>query len=126
MKKFLARTLAAFVIATLAGAVALADNKSSKIRVTEDFQLNGTSVEKGSYDVSFDEAAGELSLKRGGKVVVRAKARAGEAAARSSKHTTFTVAEENGGRVLRSVTFAGDKQAIIVGGGAGASNAGTN
>jgi hypothetical protein len=124
MKKFFAHTVTAFVICALAGVVALADNKSSRISVTEDFQLDGTSVEKGSYDVSYNEESGELSLKRGGKVVAKAKAHAA-ATTTKSKHTTFTIGEENGSRVLRSVTFAGDRQAIVVGTG-GASNAGTN
>ena len=124
MKKFFARTLAAFVICTLAGASALADNKKDQIRVTEEFQLNGASVEKGTYEVSFDEKAGEISLKRHGKVIARSKARA-ERSESKSKYTTFTVGEAGGGRVLRSVKFAGDKQTVVVGEGGGAATAGT-
>ena len=114
MKKFFARTFTAFVICALAGAIALADSKKDQIKVTEDFQLNGASVEKGTYEVSFDEKAGEISLKRRGKVVAKSKARA-EQSESKSKYTTFSVGETGGSRVLRSVTFAGSKQTVIVG-----------
>jgi hypothetical protein len=124
MKKFFARAVAAAIVCTLTGAVALADGKSSKIKVSEDFQLNGTSVKKGTYEVSFDEQTGELSLKRDRKVVAKAKARA-EQTGTKSRNTTFTIGDENGGRVLRSVTFSGDKQTVIVGEG-GAATAGAN
>lgn len=122
MKKFFARTLTAFVICTLAGAVALADNKKDQIKVTEEFQLNGAAVEKGTYEVSFDEKAGEISLKRRGKVIARSKARV-EQTESKSKYTTFTVGEAGGGRVLRSVTFAGNRQTVVVGEGGGATTA---
>ena len=124
MKKFFARTVTAFAICTLAGTVALADNQKDQIRVTEEFQLNGASVEKGTYEVSFDEKAGEISLKRRGKVIARSKARA-ERTESKSKYTTFTVGEAGGARVLRSVTFAGNKQTVVIGEGGGATTAGT-
>ena len=124
MKKFFARAVAAALVCALCGAVALADGKSGRIKVTEDFQLDGTAVKKGTYQVSFDEQTGELSLKRGGKVVAKAKARV-EQTGSKSRNTTFTIGDENGGRALRSVTFEGDRQTVIVGAG-GAAAAGTN
>lgn len=123
MKKFFARTVAALVICALSGALALADGKKDQIKVMEGFQLNGATVEKGTYEVSFDEKAGEISLKRKGKVVAKSKARA-EQSDSKSKYTTFTVGEAGGGRVLRSVTFSGDRRTVVIGEG-GAAAAGT-
>jgi len=125
MKKFFARAVAAAAVCALAATSAFADGKSGRIKITEDFQLDGAAVKKGTYEVSFDEQAGELSLKRGGKVVAKAKARA-EQIGSKSRNTTFTIGEEGGGRVLRSVTFEGDRETVVVGAGGGATTAGSN
>jgi hypothetical protein len=125
MRKMIARTVITLAISTLTVATALAGDQRSKIKLDEDTRVGGATVEAGSYDVRFDEESGEISFVKGGKVVAKAKARAEQAA---SKHrsTTFVVAEENGGRVLRSVGFGGSKQTAVVGDSAnGATTGGT-
>ena len=123
MKHLIVRTVIALALVSLAGASALAGNKD-RIKLDEAVRLGETTVEAGSYDVKFDEESGELSLLKGSKVVAKAKARSQESAAKH-RNTTFTVAEENGGRVLRSVAFGGSRQIAIVGASGGSASGGT-
>jgi hypothetical protein len=123
MKKMIARTVITLALFTLAGASALAGDQRDRIKFDEDVRLGGATVEAGSYDVKFDKESGELSLVKGGKVVAKAKARS-EQAASKNRSTTFTIGEENGGRVLRSVSFGGSKQIAVVGESAGGAASG--
>jgi hypothetical protein len=119
MKKGIGRTFVAVLVLALACVSALASGKGDRISVQETFQLNGTTIERGSYDVSFDAEAGELSIKKNGKVIAKSKARA-EQSESKSRDTTFTTKTDNGSRVLSSVRFAGDRQTILVGAAGGA------
>lgn len=102
------------MICALSGLTAFADGKSDRITFDDTFQFAGTTIKKGTYKVAFDETTGELSIKKDEKVIAKAKAHA-EPLAASSAHTKFSMATENGAQVLRSVTYAGDNRAIIVG-----------
>jgi hypothetical protein len=122
MRKYITRIALVFAVCALAGTSALADGKTDRINFDESFQLNGTTIKKGTYKVSFDEATGKLSIKKGEKVIAETTAHA-EKADGKSDNTKFSMATENGNKVLRSVTFSGDDRVIVVG--AGASSTGT-
>lgn len=124
MKKLIARTVITLALVSLAGASALAGDQRSRIRLEADTRVGGATVEAGSYDVKFDEESGELTFQKGGKVVAKAKARSEQAA---SKHrsTIYTIAQENGGRVLRSIGFGGSRQVAVIGEAGGATTGGT-
>lgn len=123
MKHLIVRTVIALALVSLAGASALAGNKD-RIKLSDAVRLGETTVEAGTYDVKFDEETGELSLLKGSKVVAKAKAHSKEAASKN-RNTTFTIAEENGAQVLRSVSFGGSKQVAVVGEAGGATTGGT-
>jgi hypothetical protein len=122
MKKYMTRIALVFAVCALVGTTALADGKADRINFDEGFQLNGTTIKKGTYKVSFDEATGKLSIKKDDKVIAETSAHV-EKADGKSDHTKFSMATENGNKVLRSVTFSGDDRVVVVG--AGASSAGT-
>ncbi|HVG31105.1 MAG TPA: hypothetical protein VM864_15450 [Pyrinomonadaceae bacterium] len=119
MRKQIVRVVTGVFILALACTAALASGKSEQLNFHEDFQLNGTKIEKGTYKVSYDAKSGELSVAdKEGKVVARAKARA-EQSEKKNRYTTFTTGTENGAKLLRSVSFAGERQSIVVGEGGG-------
>ena len=125
MRKMITRTVITLALSTLTVATALAGDQRSRIKLEEDTRIGGATVVAGSYDVRFDEESGELSIMKGSKVVAKTKARS-EQAASKHRNTTFLVAEENGGRVLRSIGFGGSKQVAVVGDSvAGATTGGT-
>jgi hypothetical protein len=116
MKRYISRTVALLIVCALAGLTAFADSKSDRINFDEDFQLNGTVIKKGTYKVSFDEPTGELSIKKNEKLIAKTAAHA-EPAASKAERTMFSMATENGAKVLRSVTYSGDNRVIVVGAG---------
>ena len=116
MKKLIARTLSTLAIFSLTAAGALAGDQKDRIKLSEDISVSGSTVEAGSYDVAFDKESGELSIRKGGKVVAKAKASV-EQSSPKARSTTYTIASENGARVLRSVAFAGGKRIVLAEGG---------
>lgn len=123
MRQLITRTVIALALVSLAGVSALAGNKD-RIKLADAVRLGETTVESGTYDVKFDDETGELQLLKGSKVVAKAKARSQEAASKH-RNTTFTLAEENGAQVLRSVSFGGSKQIAVVGEAGGTASGGT-
>jgi hypothetical protein len=123
MRKYVTKIVAVFAILALSGLSALADTRSDRITFDEGFQIGGTTVKKGTYKVSFDEETGEFLIKKNEKVIAKTTARA-EKAEGKAERTMFSMATENGNKMLRSVTFSGDDHVVVVG--AGGSTTGTN
>ena len=117
MGRYISKTLAILIISALAGLTAFASTKADNFTFDESFQFAGTTVKKGTYRVVFDETAGELSIKKGDKVIAKAKAHP-EPLGEESNYTKFSMVSENGAQVLRSVTYSGDNRVIVVGEGA--------
>jgi hypothetical protein len=116
MRKYVTKIVAVFAILALSGLSALADTKSDRITFDENFKIDGTTVKKGTYKVSFDEATGELTIKKNDKVIAKTTARVEKAEVKADG-TKFSMVMENGGFVLRSVTFGGDDHTVVVGSG---------
>ncbi|MDQ3908335.1 MAG: hypothetical protein M3268_08310 [Acidobacteriota bacterium] len=124
MRRQIVRVVTCVVVFALASVSVLANVKSEEINFQEGFQLNGTKIEKGTYKVAYDEKSGELTVAdKGGKVIARAKARV-EQIEKKSARTSFTTGTENGAQALRSVSFAGERQRIVVGDGGASATAG--
>jgi hypothetical protein len=124
MRKYIGKIVVVFAICALTGISALADNRSDRITFDESFQLNGTTIKKGTYKVTFDETTGELAIKKDEKVIAKANAHA-EKGDGKSDNTKFSMATENGNKVLRSVTYSGDNRVIVVGAASGSTSTGT-
>jgi hypothetical protein len=114
MSKYVTKIVAVFAILALSGISALADTRSDRITFDEGFQIDGTTVKKGEYRVSFDEETGELTIKKNDKLVAKTTARAEKSEGRADR-TKFSMATENGNKMLRSVTFSGDDHVVVIG-----------
>ena len=123
MRKYASGAVLAIIIFALAGLPALAKGKSSTTTFRDDFEINGTAVKRGTYKVSFDQATNELLIEKDGKVIAKAPAHA-EAVEKKADRTEVSMETENGTQELRSVSFAGERERIVVGEGAPATQAG--
>ncbi|HKY30297.1 MAG TPA: hypothetical protein VJM12_20365 [Pyrinomonadaceae bacterium] len=120
MKSFVNRITIALVIVALSSVAAFAKTKRATITFPNNIKVNGTLVKQGTYDVKFDEAANELSILKGGKVIAKANTRAEKGMKADSLQFSSTGSGDE--RQLLSVTFSGSDQKLVVSGGEAASN----
>ena len=119
MNTFATRVAAALMLCAVVAAAAPAPDKTSWIKFHDDVTVDGTVVKKGDYKLKFDAQAGELTiLKDRGKVVAKTKARL-ETLDKKPSHTVVNSWVKGESRVLKSITFEGQMQAIVVGEGGG-------
>jgi len=111
MKYFVRRLFMGLMIVALAGVMAFGKDKIKRASVTipTDVMVNGTSVKAGDYDVKFNETTGELTILKGGKVVVKTMAHLEDRA--DAAHGTAMRFRDN---ELVSVTFGGDRHDVVV------------
>jgi hypothetical protein len=123
MKRYISKAFAILMVCALACLTAFAQGKSDRITFDDSFQFAGTTIKNGTYKVTFDETTGELAIKKNEKVIAKAKAHV-EPLKETSENTKFSMATENGAKVLRSVTYAGDNRTIVVGEGTASTGSG--
>ena len=124
MKSIVSRMVAIVMVGALTGVVAMAKVHKQKVTFDNDIKVNGTLVKKGTYDVKFDDATGQLSITKNGKTVAQAMAKL---ESREKKANDFQLRSTvNGDETqLTGVTFGGsDKDVVITTG--GASTTGSN
>jgi hypothetical protein len=114
MKSILSRIAITLLITSLASVFVFAKTKKETVTFPSDIKVNGTLVEKGVYEVKYDEAAGELTIARGSKVIARSSTRVEK---RDQKAKKFEVRSAGKGdeAQLTGVTFAGTDHNVIVG-----------
>ena len=124
MKSIVNRIMVVLAIAALTSVVASAKVHKQTVTFENDTKVNGTLVKKGSYDVKFDDATGQLSIVKNGKVVAQATTKAEQ---RETKAKDFQLRTGVSGDDVQlvGVTFGGSDKDIVVTGGAG-STSGTN
>lgn len=118
MKSIMNRMLVVLMVGALTSVVALAKVHKQKVTFADDIKVNGTVVKRGSYEVKFDDATGQLSITKNGKVVAQAMARIEN---RAKKANDFQLRSTTSGeeQQLTGVTFGGsDKDIVITNGGA--------
>jgi hypothetical protein len=113
MKNFLKQVTATFAMFVLMVVMVFADEKGKDVTFFGDIVVNGTVVKKGNYKVTFNEQAEELSILKGKNVVAKTPARAENRNTKATE-TELKVATKDSTKVLRSITFAGENQTIIV------------
>ena len=124
MKSIVSRMVAIVMVGALTGVVAFAKVHKQKVTFENDIKVNGTLVKKGTYDVKFDDATGQLLIAKNGKTVAEAM---GKLETREKKANDFQLRSTvNGDETqLIGVTFGGsDKDVVITSG--GASTTGSN
>lgn len=113
MKSFLNRIAMALLITSLASVSVFAKANTKSVSFPTDIKLNGTVVNKGVYDLKFDDKTGELSIMKDDKVIARAPASVEK---RATKARTFTYLSTGKGEdtQLIGVTFAGADHNLVI------------
>ena len=124
MKSIVNRIAVVLVIGALTSMVALAKVHKHKITFETDTKVNSTVVKKGTYDLKFDDATGQLSIVKNGKVVAEAMAKLEP---RTKKAGDFQLRSAGSGdnTELIGFTFGGsDKDVVLTN--SGSATTGTN
>lgn len=114
MKTIIKRIALVLMVCALTSVAALAIDKNERVTFTQDITINGTLVKKGTYQLKFDAQTGEMSLIKDKKVVAKTNARL-EKRDRKANQTEIGSSLNGETRELRSITFRGDDQRIVVG-----------
>ena len=124
MKSIVNKVMAVLMVGALTSVVALAKVHKEKVTFDNDIKVNGTLVKKGTYEVKFDDATGQVSFNKNGKVVAEAMTRTEQ---RDKKAADFQVRTNQAGdeTQLISVTFGGSDKNIMIANN-GASTSGSN
>jgi hypothetical protein len=117
MKNYVRQILATFALFVLMGTMTFADEKGKDVTFFGDITVNGTVVKKGDYKVVFNEQAEEMTILKGKTVIAKAPARVENRNAKAAE-TELKVTNKDNSKVLRSITFAGGTQTIILNEGA--------
>ena len=72
MKSIVNRIAVVLLVGALTSVAAFAKVQKHKITFENDTKVNGTLVKKGTYDLKFDDATGQLSIVKNGKEVAQA------------------------------------------------------
>jgi hypothetical protein len=114
MKTILNRITLALLITSLAGIAAFA-GKKEKVNFPTNIKVNGTVVNKGDYELKFDESTKELSIVKDGKVIAKA---ATSATKRDRKAKSMEVRTSGSGddTQLTSVSFPGSDENLVLSG----------
>lgn len=118
MKSIVNRIVVVIMVGALASVAAFAKTHKHRVTFENDIKVNGTVVKKGSYDVKFDDATGQLSIIKNGKTVAQTMAKL---EARAKKANGFQLRSVGTGdeTELTGLTFGGsDKDVVITNGGA--------
>ena len=124
MKSIVNRVIVVLMVGALTSVVALAKVHKQKVTFENDIKVNSTVVEKGTYDLKFDDATGQLSIVKNGKTIAQAMTKLEP---RAKKAADFQLRSTGSGAdsQLLGVTFDGwDKDVVITNN--GASTSGSN
>jgi hypothetical protein len=113
MKNLVSKAIAVLVLTGMIGATAWAESKNEKVTFTRDVVVNGTLVKKGVYKMVFDEKSGELTLWSGKTMVAKSPAHTQTRTIKAINNEMRVTSKDNAS-VLRSLTFAGDTQNLII------------
>jgi predicted RNA methylase len=114
MKKFTSRMAIVLAICVMTSVMAFAKEKTKKITIPQDMSINGTLVKKGTYKMKFDEQTGELSIVVDKNTTVKTAARV-EKHDRKVFRTEIGTTIQGANQSLRSITFKGESESIVVG-----------
>lgn len=113
MKAFMTRITLTLVIVALASVSAFSKTKTRTVTFDRSIKVNGTVLDKGKYDVKFDDKTAQLSILNNGKVVAQATTSIEK---RQKKARSFEMRFDVSGndKQLVAVTFAGTDQNIML------------
>ena len=118
MKSIVNRIVVVVMVGALTSVAAFAKTHKHRVTFDNDIKVNGTVVKKGSYEVKFDDATGQLSIIKNGKTVAQTMARLESRVKKANGFQLRSVGEGDETQ-LTGVTFGGsDKDVVITSGGA--------
>ena len=106
MKSFLNRIAIALLVTSLASIAVFGKTKTHSVNFETNIKVNGTLVNKGVYDLKFDDKTNEVAIIKNNKLIARAPASIEK---RSKKSNIFMFHSSGTGDAteLTGVTFAG-------------------
>ena len=113
MRKMVNLLVIVAVVCLLSTMTVFGKDKSEYVNLPQDVMINGTLVKKGEYKLKFDEQTGELLFLKGKKVVARTSARL-EKREKDALRTEFGLVKEGEAKALRSITFRGERETIVM------------
>ncbi len=113
MKSILNRIAVLLVVGALSSVVALAKVHKHKVTFSSDIKINNTLVKKGTYDLKFDDATGQVSILKSGKVVAQSMAKLEQ---RDKKASDFRMRSGGSGddTQLLGVQFGGSDKEVVI------------
>ena len=121
MKSIVNRVIVVLMVGALTSVVALAKVHKHKVTFGTDTKVNGTVVEKGTYDLKFDDETGQLSIVKNGKTIAQAMTKLEPRAKKASDFQLRSTVNGTDSQLL-GVTFDGwDKDVVITNNGAATS-----
>lgn len=113
MKSFLNRIAMALLITSLASVSAFPKAKKETVSFPTNIKVNGTLVNRGVYELKFDDKTGELSIVKDNKVIARATATAEK---RENKARQFVFRSSGSGddTQLTGITFSGADHDLVI------------
>lgn len=114
MKSILNRIATALLITSLASVAAFAKTKKETVTFPTDINVNGTLVSKGVYDLKYDDAAGEITIVKGSKVIARASTSV-EKRDQKARQFEFRSSGTGAEAQLTRIAFAGADHNVVVG-----------
>lgn len=116
MESILKRIVVAVVIGTLSSVLTLGKTTEKKVTFIESVSVNGTVIKKGTYKATFNDETGELTIKKGGKVLATAQARLEKTTDRNSFYVSSAAVDPGQAAALVSVSLKDGNLATIVNG----------
>lgn len=113
MRSIVNRIVVVVMVGALTGVVAFAKIHKHRVTFDSDIKVNGTVVKKGSYEVKFDDATGQLSIIKNGKTVAQTMARLETRAKKANGFQLRTVGSEEETQ-LTGVTFGGSDKDVVI------------
>jgi Na+-translocating ferredoxin:NAD+ oxidoreductase RnfE subunit len=115
MKPFLSRIAIALLVASIASVSAFAKTTKHSVKFPTNIKVNGTVVNKGVYDLKFDEETGELVIVKDDKVIARAAA---SSAKRDRKARNLEIKSTGTGDDVQliSIAFSGSDRDVVLNG----------
>ena len=117
MRSIANRIMVVLVTGALAAGLTFAKTTEREVTFTQPITVNDTLLKKGTYKVSFNDETGELTIKKGKKVVATAQARLEKSDDRYTLYTRSDSSDPSKPPLLLSVSFNKGSEAVLVNGG---------
>ena len=114
MKSLFNRIAMSLLITALASVSVFAKTKTETVRFQTNIKVNGTLVNKGVYELKYDDQTGEVTIVKGDKVIARATASV-EKRDRKAREFEFRSSGKGDETQLTGVTFAGADHNVVIG-----------